>query len=78
MSSLLQQCGLRPTANNPCVFMGSPDRVNTMYLGLYVDNFIYFSTSRDTEIAFKRKLQYLIAVDFMGEVNHFLGIKFSW
>ena len=58
--------------------MGSPDRINIMYLGLYVDDFIYFSKSRDTKIAFERKFQFLIAVDIMGEINHFLGIKFSW
>ena len=58
--------------------MGSPDGINKLYLGLYVDDLIYFRTSRGTEIAFERKLQSLVAVDFMGEVNNFLGIKFSW
>ena len=49
-----------------------------MYLGLYVDDFIYFSPSRDTKIAFEQRLKKLTSVDFMGEVSHFSGIKFSW
>ena len=77
-TKLLAQCGMYPTQNNPCIFKGSPDGKNVMYLGLYVDDFIYFSLSRDTEIAFEQRLKQLTSVDFMGEVSHFIGIKFSW
>ena len=69
---------MHPTPNNPCIFKGSPDGKNELYLGLYVDDFIYFSPSRETEIAFEQKLHSLTSVDFMGEVSHFIGIKFSW
>ena len=49
-----------------------------MYLALYVDDFVYFSPNRETEIAFEHKLKSLTNVDFMGQVTHFLGIKFNW
>ena len=47
-------------------------------MGFYVENFIYFSPSLKTEIFFEHKLKVLVSVDFMGEVTHFLGIKFFW
>ena len=49
-----------------------------MYRTLYVDNFVYFSPNRDTEIASENKLKSLTTADFMGQVSHFLGIKFTW
>ena len=45
-------------------------------MGFYVENFIYFSPSRKTEIVFEHKLKALVSVDFMGEVTHFFGMKF--
>ena len=75
---LLAQCDLHPTLNNPCLFTGKPDGVNTLYLGLYVDDLCYFSPSSTCEQIFEEKLQSLTTVDFMGEVTHFLGIKFKW
>lgn len=42
-------------------------------MGLYVDDFIYFSTNPKVE-----KLAKLIIVDFLGRVTHFLGIWFQW
>lgn len=75
---LLAQCNLHPTANNPCIFTGKPDGINTLYLGLYVDDLCYFSTSDQCEKIFEAKLQSLTNVDFMGEITHFIGIKFKW
>ena len=49
-----------------------------MYLGLYVDDFVYFSKDETVERAFEAKLGALTTVDFMGQVTFFLGIKFSW
>ena len=77
-TQLLAQCGLHPTPNNPCLFSGKPDGKNIMYLGLYVDDLCYFSPSDECERAFEEKLNSLTTVDFMGEVNHFLGLKFEW
>ena len=49
-----------------------------MFLGLYVDVFVYFSPSKEAELAFEKKMSSLTKVDFMGQVSHFLGIEFMW
>ena len=49
-----------------------------MYLGLYVDDLIYFSESDSCEREFEKKLQKLTTVDLMGTVSHYLGLKFDW
>jgi hypothetical protein len=76
--ALLAQCGLQPTPNNPCLFVGKPDGLNNLYLGLYVDDFCYFSPSESCEKAFENKLKSITSVDFMGNISHFLGLKFDW
>ena len=49
-----------------------------LYLGLYVDDFVFFSTCLEVKKEFERRLKKLNKVDFMGKVSHFLGIKFQW
>jgi deoxyuridine 5'-triphosphate nucleotidohydrolase len=77
-TEIMKQCGLEPSLHNPCLFTGKPDGVNTLYLGLYVDDLCYFSTSDECEKIFEQKLQSFTTVDFMGDISHFLGIKFRW
>ena len=79
--------GLRPNAYDPCVFSGfisdpndpadSPTSI-PITVGIYVDDFVYFSTSDEVEAKFENILQHLIPVDFMGVVEWFLGIHFNW
>ena len=78
-TKILKSLGLQPLINSPCIFKGpiipgKPD----LYLGLYVDDFVYFSTDDAVEEDFKRILKELNEVNFMGKVTHFLGHKFSW
>ena len=47
-------------------------------MGLYVDDFIYFSSSNEVEEKFQHILSRLINVDVMGTVEWFLGTHFSW
>jgi hypothetical protein len=47
-------------------------------IGLYVDNFVYFSEDLAVEALFERLLQEHVKVNFMGLVEWFLGINFSW
>ncbi|EJK52060.1 hypothetical protein THAOC_28710, partial [Thalassiosira oceanica] len=47
-------------------------------LGLYVDDFVFFSESDEVEARFERLLGEQVPVDFMGVVEWFLGIQFSW
>ena len=70
--------GLQPCPNAPCVFTGKvlPDSP-TLYVDLYVDDFIYFSTSDKVETHFETEFAKLFKVDYMGSVNHFLGIAFT-
>ena len=75
---LLKKCNLHPTPNNPCLFVGKPDGKHIMYLGLYVDDFVYFSPNSNTEHTFEKLLSEHVKVDFMGKVSHFLGIKYQW
>ena len=80
-SSTKQPKSFKNVASHPpkITHVSSPDSrtEKKLYLGLYVDDFIYFSESRDTERAFE-KTKNFTNVDFMGDVTHFLGIKFSW
>ena len=45
---------------------------------MYVEYFIYFLCSDEVEKEFESRLSKLTTVDFMGTVQHFLGIKFQW
>ena len=47
-------------------------------MGLYVDDFIYFSSSNKVEEKFQRILSRLINVDFVRTIKWFLGTHFSW
>ena len=49
-----------------------------LYVGIYVDDFVYFSADKAVEKVFESRLPELTDVDFMGTVKHFLGIKFTW
>jgi len=43
-----------------------------------VDDFVYFSECNDVEKHFESKLKEETKVDFMGNVTHFLGLRFQW
>jgi len=61
--------GLRHNSpTSPCLFTGHLfDGASPIYIGIYVDDIIYFSPSDKVE----RKLEELLS-------SHFLGIEFSW
>ena len=72
--------GLQPCPNAPCIFHGSiiPGKA-PLYVGLYVDDFIYFSSDPTVEQAFETLLpsKTTLKIDFNGPIHHFLGIKFT-
>jgi hypothetical protein len=79
LSSHLHSMGLQSSPNSPCLFMGSLlPGLPPIYVGIYVDDIIYFSTSDAVEKQFETLLSSLGSVDFMGQVSHFLGIEFTW
>jgi hypothetical protein len=55
---------------NPCNSSASPSPV-LLSLGLYVDDFVYFSEDPSVEALFKLLLQERVKVDFMGLVEWF-------
>ncbi len=77
--SHLCSLGLQNSPTSPCLFVGQIiEGEPPIYVGIYVDDMIYFSTSDAVEKKFEELLSTLASVDFMGQVSHFLGIEFSW
>jgi len=76
---ILLELGLKQCKHAPCLFHGRilPNE-EPLYLGLYVDDFVYFSQSQKVEQHFETLLKSKTNVDFMGQVSHFLGIRFQW
>jgi hypothetical protein len=71
--------GLQQLATSPCIFIGYPiDGGPPIYVGIHVDDIIYFSESDEVKKCFETKLSHIGTVDFMGKVTHFLGIEFTW
>ena len=77
-TEILKDIGLSPCPNSPCLFHGHliPGKAK-LYLGIYVDDFVYFSKDPEVEKIFEQKLQSKTQTDFMGKVSHFLGIRFQ-
>jgi hypothetical protein len=79
MKTFLLSLGLCSCENHPCLFIGTLiDGDAPIYIGLYVNDLIYFSPSDSVEQKFETLLSQLVQVEFMGQVTHFLGIEFSW
>jgi hypothetical protein len=79
--------GLQQNAYNPCLFSGNivdpldpsdSPLSSPLTLGLYVDDFVYFSEDPAVEAKFERLLNERAMVDLMGMVEWFLGTHFQW
>ena len=84
--------GLAASPHDPCLFTGrlradsekpsyttatdSPSA--SIYVGVCVDDFVYFSDDPAVELEFERLLQEEVKTDFMGPVDWFLGTSFDW
>lgn len=53
-------------------------QTSPVYIGIYVDDIIYFSPSDAVEKKFEELLGSVVQADFMGQVSYFLGIEFQW
>jgi hypothetical protein len=75
---LLLELGFVQHPSSPCLFIGTliPNEP-PIYLGLYVDDFIYFSKSEAVEQKFKDEFTKKIDIDWNGQIDYFLGIKFQ-
>ena len=78
-SRVLEDMGFEATTQDPCVFKCTPFKDKPpIYVGMYVDDFIYFSKSDDVEEWFEQQLESQVKVDFMGAVSWFLGCSYEW
>jgi hypothetical protein len=79
LSRYFKEIGLRPAAHESCLFVGNPvEGKAPLYVGLFVDDFIYFSPDPEVEAYFEAALAEKVKVDFMGQVEFFLGVAFQW
>ncbi len=87
INAILIFIGLKPSLEDPCLFSGfiwdysNPSlasSISPLTLGLYVNDFLYFSEDPSVEALFCRPLAEQCKVDFMGVVEWFLGIHFAW
>jgi len=79
LSKYFREIGLRPTSHDSCLFVGTPVPGKApIYVALFVDDFVYFSPDSDVEQYFEETLASKVKVDFMGQVDYFLGILFDW
>jgi hypothetical protein len=75
---ILLSIGLQQHPTLPCIFFGTliPGHP-PLYLGLYVDDFVYFSSSKIVEEKFENDFGAAIDTDFNGQIGYFLGINFE-
>jgi hypothetical protein len=87
INAILRLIGLTPSLEDPCLYSGyiqdpsDPSGIKLecpLSLGLYVDDFVYFSEDPAVEALFCWLLAEHCKVDFMGIINWFLGVYFSW
>ena len=92
VNSILVDMGLTPSVHGPCLYQGVPSSADDcdptgvdsfpsdspLHLGLYVDDFVYFSDDLEVERRFERFRAAKLKVEFMGTVNWFLGTHFEW
>ena len=79
MSKILKEMGFEAMGQDQCVSKATPiPGKPPIYLGLYVDDFVYYSTSDEVEAWFEQGLQSKVKVDFLGTVSWFLGQAYEW
>ena len=63
---------------NPSSHYSISDIQSQLHIGLYVNNLVFYSSDPSQENLFKTLLQEHIQVNFMGNVDYFLGTAFTW
>ena len=77
-SNIFRTIGLQPCPNAPCLFTGFiDDSKSRIYVGLYVDDFIYFGDTPDVEEKFRTLMTASTLVTFENDPSLFLGIKIT-
>ena len=78
--------GLKASPHDPCLLSGILEDSNSqktiskyqshLHVGLYVEDFVLYSSDPSQEVLFKNLLKEHIQVDFMGDVDYFIGTVF--
>ena len=84
---ILLNMGLKASPHDPCLLSGILEEPNSqktisedqsqLHVGLYVDDFVIYSSDPSQEVLFQTLLQEHIQVDFMGYVKYLLGNAFT-
>ena len=84
----LLNMSLKASSHDTCLLSGILEYSNSqknisrdqyqLHVGIYVDNFVFYSSDPAQEVLFKNLLQEHIQVDFMEDVDYFLGTAFTW
>ena len=76
---MIDDMGFKAMDQDKCVLKCSPiEGEPPIYVGIYVDDFIYYSKSDKVEEWFEQQLKSHVKVDFMGDVSWFLGQRYEW
>ena len=88
IKGILLNMGIKASTHDPCllsVILEDSNSQNTiskdrpqLHVGLYVDDFIFYTSDPAQEALFKKLLQEHIQVDLIGDVDYFLGTAFTW
>jgi hypothetical protein len=79
LCSHLTTMGLRNSYHSPCLLTGVlVPGTPLIYVGIYVDDIIYFSAKDIVEKKFEDCLSTIGTINFMGQVSLFLGTEFTW
>ena len=80
--------GLNPSPHNPCLISGvitnpsypacTSDLQSKLHVRFYVVKFVFYLSDPDQGEPLKILLQEQIQVEFMGNVDYFLGTAFNW
>jgi hypothetical protein len=76
--SALRDIGLTQSLHDPCLFSGnltsdsSPSDASKIHVGIYVDDFVFYSKDPAAEQRFMEELDKKVVVEFMGDVDYFL------
>ena len=77
-TKILKDMGFKQSPHAPCLFVGTlAPHQPPVYLGLYVDDFLFFSQSPQMEKKFMEQFSSKIKCTFSEEPDYFLGLKFD-
>ena len=84
ITNVLKTMNLKPSHHDPCLFSGIINETDPMstrkeiFVGAYVDDFVFYSKDPAEEEQFKTALQDKLKVDFIGNTDYFLVTAFTW